>query len=59
MKKQLALDIKGSALERKQEASLKEIDIKNCPHCVMIQPPLLLSHLQHQQKELEYNLRLK
>ena len=49
---------KGRALERKQEASLKEIDTKNCPR-VMLQPPLLLSHLQHQQNKLEYKLRLK
>ena len=40
---------KGRIPERKQEASLKEIDTKNCPHRVMLQPPLLLSHLQHQQ----------
>ena len=59
MKKQLALDVQGRILERKQEASLKEIDIKNCPHRVMLQPPLLLSHLQHPQKKLEYNLTLK
>ena len=39
--------------------SLKEIDTKNCPHRVMILPSPLLSHLQHQQKNLEYNLRLK
>ena len=45
---------KGRILERKQEASLKEIDTKNCPRRVMLQPPLLLSHLQHQQKKLEY-----
>ena len=40
---------KGRIPERKQEASLKEIDTKNCPHRVMLQPPLLPSHLQHQQ----------
>ena len=58
MKKQLAVDVQGMTLERKQEASLKEPDTKNC-HRVMLQLPLLLSHLQHQQKKLEYNLRLK
>ena len=51
MKKQLALDVQGRILERKQEASLKEIDIKNC-HRVMLQPPLLPSHLQHPQKKI-------
>ena len=59
MNKQLALDVKERIPERKQEASLKEIDTKNCPHRVMLQPPLLLSHFQHQQNKLEYNLRLK
>ena len=48
MKKQRALDVQGRIPERKQEASLKEIDTKNCPR-VMLQPPQLLSHLQHQQ----------
>ena len=41
---------KGRIPERKQEASLKEIDTKNCPRRVMLQPPLLLSHLQQQKK---------
>ena len=68
MKKQCALDVQGRALERKQEASLKEIDTQNRPHRVVLQPHhkliflhlLLPSHRQHQQKsriqpEIEMN----
>ena len=51
MIKQLALDVQGRTLQRKQDPNLKEIDTKNCPRRVMLQPPLLLSHLQHQQKK--------